>query len=138
MMLAWDLLVALVVGILLVGVFTAVFGRPRAWAVDDGPAWAGILAFFAIIFLTAWAGGRWVRPFGPPLFGVIWLPYLIMGLIALLLIAAAAPPPPRARGRSAAPPPLEADAATVGAGLSLFFWVILAVLLVVILAGYAV
>jgi hypothetical protein len=123
-----DFLFALAVGLLLTALFGAVF-RTRG----PGAAW---WTFLLIVFLAAWAGGLWVRPFGPPLFGVTWLPFLLMGLFFALLLAAAIPVrPPRTRAEAIAQ--ARAEEATVTA-IGVFFWILLIGLLVSILLGYVV
>jgi hypothetical protein len=54
-----------------------------------------LFLFFIIIFLAAWAGGIWLDPFGPFLWGVPWLPFLFAGLIFSFILAAVSVPPPR-------------------------------------------
>jgi hypothetical protein len=44
-----------------------------------------------IIFLTTWAGGIWVRPFGPSFRGIYWLPFLFIGIIIVLILAVSYP-----------------------------------------------
>ncbi len=44
--------------------------------------------FFLLIFLAAWAGGVWVTPVGPPVWGVYWLPFVIVALLFTFLLAA--------------------------------------------------
>ncbi len=73
-------LFAALVAVLLTAIFAAGF-RIR------GP-WANAAAFFTILLLATWAGGIWHTPFGPPLWGVYWLPFLIVGLIFALMLAA--------------------------------------------------
>lgn len=51
----------------------------------------GFFFFFLIIFLITLAGGLWVKPFGPTLFGVFWLPIIIVGLLAGLILYQSAP-----------------------------------------------
>jgi hypothetical protein len=51
-----------------------------------------MLTFLLIILLASWAGGIWISPFGPILWGATWLPFLLSGLIVALVFAAAASP----------------------------------------------
>lgn len=53
-----------------------------------GP-WASFFIFFMLIFLISWAGGVWLTPMGPPLWGAYWLSFLLVGLMGALLLAAA-------------------------------------------------
>jgi hypothetical protein len=46
-----------------------------------------LIWIFLIIFLTTWAGGIWVRPFGPSFRGIYWLPFLWIGIITVLILA---------------------------------------------------
>jgi hypothetical protein len=60
----------------------------------------GVVYLFLIIFLATWAGGAWIRPFGPPIGHVHWLGFLIIGLFVALLLALFLPQrPPRGRRR---------------------------------------
>lgn len=45
---------------------------------------------FLIIFFITWAGGVWIKPFGPSFHGIYWLPFTLSGVIASLLIATTA------------------------------------------------
>jgi len=46
-----------------------------------------LIWLFLLIFLAIWAGGVWIRPFGPTLWGLHWLVFVLAGLmISLLLI----------------------------------------------------
>ena len=90
----------------------------------------GIFFFFGLVFLATWAGGVWVVPGGPFLWGVSWLGFLLVGLITALVLAAALPPR-RRRLREE-----EVEGAPVEATLGGFFYLAMAALLVVILAFY--
>lgn len=119
-----DILFAILFGALLTVVFSLGVGRRGPWA----NAWA----FFLIVFLAAWAGGTWVRPFGPSIGGVYWLPFLGAGLLIALLMAAVTPPPK--------PPGTEARREEIKTTLivevELFFWIAVLVLLTIIAARY--
>jgi hypothetical protein len=145
-----EFLIALVVALLLTVAFTAVFDA-------TGP-WSGFWAFFVITLLVAWAAGLWVRPFGSPLWGIYWAPYLTFGLIAALIVAAATPRRRSGRrglaGRRPIDPPggpgsdpagtagtarveaedlgAEDEAVAVGA----FAWALVVLLLIVVFLGY--
>jgi Ca2+/Na+ antiporter len=47
--------------------------------------------FFLFVLLATWAGGIWLRPFGPAWGEIRWLQFLIAGLLVVLLIALFAP-----------------------------------------------
>ena len=89
-----------------------------------------------------WAIGLWVRPVGPAVWGVSWLPYLFFGIILALLKAATAPtrghdrPPDRVhtsdrRGVDE----VSAEGGTAVAG-GVVVWAALIVLAVAIAVGY--
>jgi hypothetical protein len=49
-------------------------------------------------FLVTWAGGVWIRPFGPTIGGIPWLPFLLAGVVFVLILGLSAPRlPPRNR-----------------------------------------
>ncbi len=125
-----DLLFAIVIGLLLVLLFSAPF-RGR---MPLGSFWL----FLLIVFLVTWAGGLWIEPFGPTLFNVAWAPFLIVGVFVTLLLLAAAVPanPPRTPGE-AVEQAREAEAAgAVLAGLTAFFWIFIVVSLIAIVLAY--
>jgi hypothetical protein len=125
-MILLNVLFALIVTLSLSLIFVGIF-RNR------GP-WANLLIFFAILFLATWAGGLWILPFGPMLFGVHWLPFLLAGLIFALVLTAATPIR-RPRSRSEAIEQARAEE-SAGTAMNTFLWVLLAALIVLVLLGY--
>jgi hypothetical protein len=76
---------------LIVCVLFALVTRSRTRRI--GFAW-----YFLFVLLATWAGGVWIRPFGPALADIRWLQFLVVGLLAVLLAALFAPlKPPRGR-----------------------------------------
>ncbi len=98
--------------------------------------WPGFLLFFLIVFLFTWAGGVWVTPFGPQYAGVHWLPFLIVALVIAFLIAAAIPPSYTRPRTSESEDLRTARAREVSHFLGIFFWILVAVLLVALLVRY--
>jgi hypothetical protein len=89
-MIFMEFLIAFIFALILSAGFVLVLHR-------SGPR-SGFFWFFLLVFLATWAGGIWLSPFGPNLWGVYWLPFLGVGLVAVLLLAAFAPRrPPRNR-----------------------------------------
>ena len=124
-----DLILALVVAMVFSTIIFTV-GRTA-----PGPA-TGFLFFVLILFLTTWAGGIWMPPMGPVLWGASWLNFLLVGLVVFLILMAVTPPRP---SRVAPPPEGEGVSGTelaVTATFSVFFWVLAVILLVVILIRY--
>jgi hypothetical protein len=120
----YDLLLALAVGFLLANLFAFALRR-------TGP-WESYFIFFVVIVLAAWAGGRWIRPAGPRIFNVYWVPFLATGLVVAVLLVAASTPRPRTQQTR------EAKEARVIAALGTFFWVMVLFLSAAIVAGYLV
>ncbi|MBL7174896.1 MAG: hypothetical protein ISS66_03620 [Desulfobacteraceae bacterium] len=89
-MIVLELLVAFIVALVLSGLF-ALTTRRRDQRI--GFPW-----FFLIVFLVTWAGGIGVKPFGPSLFGISWIPFVLVGFIFILILAASTPRrPPKSR-----------------------------------------
>jgi len=131
-----DLLIALLIALLLTWFFSVVLG-------STGP-WSGFWVFFLVVLMFSWAMALWVRPMGPALWGVYWLPYLVFGGLIALLIAAAAPAGerprrsgPRGRGTDAATSE-QIEAASTVVAVGTFVWIALALLLAIIAIGYLV
>jgi hypothetical protein len=98
----------------------------------------GLIWLFLIIFLTTWAGGIWLKPFGPMLWGVHFLTFLLAGLIIVLFLIIAIPRK-APRGRRETLDMLErieqekALEKVTFLTLSLFFWILLALLVTAII-----
>lgn len=120
-------LVAFVLSIVLVSALG--WGLPGR----DAP-WASVLLLFFVLFLAAWAGGLWVRPIGPTLWGVHWLGFLLVGLIIAVVMAAATPRRKTPAGGGSAQAATEVEEEQVAFGT--FIWLLLVVLTVAILARY--
>jgi hypothetical protein len=124
-----DFLFAFVIGLFLVLLFSALFRNRTPW----GSFWL----FLLIVVLITWAGGIWVDPFGPTLFEVAWLPFLLIGVFVIILLAATVPARPPATRVEAIEQAREAEAAgSVLAGLTIFFWIVIVFSLVAILLAY--
>ena len=90
-----DLILALIIALILTSLLVPLgrFHSPRTGE-------RGLIGFVFILFLLfvfTWAGGLWVAPFGPVIFGVTWMPFVLAGLILALILAAVLPrrEPPR-------------------------------------------
>lgn len=114
---------ALVVAILLAAVFSLFLDR-------RGP-WGGVVWFFLLIFLAAWAAGTWVTPVGPVWMGVSWVPFFIGALAVALLLAALSEPRPRTAAAEARTDVEAEEAQAVG----FFFWLLILLLVVLIVLG---
>jgi len=132
-MLTLELFFALIVASVLSVLFLLV---TRGEVRRTGFSW-----FFLIIFLGTWAGGVWVRPFGPLMWGISWLPFILSGLIFVLILAISAPRrTPRSRHETLRmleriEREKELHQSTY-ITLSSFFWILLFVLTILIITRY--
>jgi len=121
-----DLLVVLAIALLLTTIFSVGLGNAGPW-----DSW---LLFFVIVFLATWVGALWVRPVGPPLWGVYWLPALLVGLVFALVLAAAVPS--RTPGMARRPEEREPVERQTALAVSVFLWLLLIGLLITVILGY--
>lgn len=83
-----------------------------------------------ILFLATWAGGVWLVPVGPRLWGVAWGSFVVVGLVVALVIVAVTSVDER--------PALEGEPSPVRARIVDLLSLLLLVLLVLaIVAAYA-
>ncbi|MFP4016245.1 MAG: hypothetical protein ACLFUI_04355 [Halanaerobiales bacterium] len=115
-----ELLFAIVIALLLAGLFG--IGLRHG---DRDFLW-----FFLIMILFIWAGGVWITPVGPLLWGVPWLSFLLVGLFFMLLFVAVIPENRYRRKRSET---AEREAVFI---VDIFFWVMIIGLSIAILAYY--
>jgi hypothetical protein len=87
-MLFSGFIVAFVVALALSTLFVALFGSGRP---ADGSIWAGFMLFFLVVWLATWGIGSWMTPYGPLMYGVPWLSFLLIGLLVALVAAASLP-----------------------------------------------
>ncbi len=129
-----EFLIALVIATVLSTAF-ALATRRRGRR--TGFAW-----FFLFILTATWAGGIWIRPFGPAWGEIRWLPFLVFGLIITFLVSLVAPQRPPS-GRQETLEKLEQIAREkelekiTYITLGVFFWVVFSILILVIVARYA-
>jgi hypothetical protein len=128
-----ELIIALGVALILSAMF--------AWATQRAGRRTGLIWIFLLMFFATWAGGAWLKPFGPTLWGVHWLSFLTIGIIVALVLAVLTPQRgPRGRHetldmleRIEQEKELEKIAYIT---LSVFFWILLAVLALVLVIRY--
>lgn len=116
-----EILLAVIIALLFSVLLVTVAGIERPGRPGLGP---GLFFFFILLFALTWAGGIWLAPFGPALWGVYWIPFLVVGLFVALLIAVLLP---RRRPRTPVEAQEEAkERAEAEGALSFFFWVLIA------------
>ena len=94
-----------------------------------GP-WASTRALFLVLFLSTWAGGVWMAPFGPTVRNLYWLPFLLIAVLTAVLIAAIEPPRDRTRTEV-----VERER-ELEMGLGVFFWILVGALVLAVVLRY--
>jgi len=136
-----EALVALLFAIFIAVIFAGLAGA--AWWGDRRGEWGGGWLWLLVLFLAIWAIGIWVEPAGPLVFGVAWLPFLIIALFVGLMIAAVADAEPRwsrrvtavEEGRVGPTEVTEAEAAEARR-ISIFFWILFLGLILAVVFAY--
>ena len=85
-------------------------------------AFADLLGFFFVVFLATWAGGLWIQPVGPAMWGVSFTVFIVVGTLVALILAASLPTP---RHRKEHPPPTGSaiDEIHQESFLNVFLWI---------------
>ena len=98
-------------------------------------AFAELLGFFFIVFLATWAGGLWIEPVGPAMWGVSLTVFVMVGTIVALIMAASLPTP---RHRKQHPPPTGGaiDEIHQESFASVFLWVTILTLVAAIVLRF--
>jgi K+ transporter len=94
---------------------------------STGP-WENFWIFLLILTLAGLAAGFWIAPVGPVMWGIAWVPILIVIIIFALLLGAASPRQQErtvTNSENGEPAPQDRKAATIGA----LFWILLIFLL---------
>lgn len=129
-----DLVIAFAVALVLAFILVWVFGWRRPGA--EGAAAAATIWFVLILLLTAtWAGGVWLRPVTDVTWAADWVGFVFVGIVFALLLLAIAPPAPRELSPREAEIQAETEL-TAAAGITVFLWVLLALLVIAIIANY--
>lgn len=93
---------------------------------------------FLVIFLGIWAAGLWIRPVGPVVYGVAWVPLFFVGMLITALLASFAPAANDEEDiaidqEKAKKKEREKNAGAVG----LIFWLFILITIISIVLGYA-
>lgn len=125
-----EFALAVAFALMLSFLFVLVVGRAPA-ATRSSPL--PFVWLFVILLFTVWAGGLWIGPAGPLVFGVAWLPFLLVGLVVALVIAAATE---SAQRRDASSTPGEERTSPLLAAFGVVSLVLLIGLAVAVLVAY--
>jgi hypothetical protein len=98
-------------------------------------AWSSALAFFLIVFLSAWAASRWLGSTGPVVLGIYWVPIVFVALVAAALLAGRHTQRERQRDGPAAEVRQEKAHELA---FNAVFWIVVLGLIAIILLGYLV
>jgi ABC-type branched-subunit amino acid transport system permease subunit len=123
-----DIIFSLVLSLIIAIVFALGFKH-------RGP-WGTILAFFLLIFLAVWAASIWVSPVGPLLMGYSIIPVAIVGIVFALIVVAASHPDNLQTMKTNKVPDASADEKPSFNTYSVYFWLVMTVLVLVIVFGY--
>jgi hypothetical protein len=133
-MLQIDILFAFLVAAVLACWFVPLSAPQREH--DGSSAASALLFFFLILFFATWAGGIWIAPVGPMLWGAYWVPFLIVGLfVALILLVVTEPSRRRGKVRRQHAH-TEAHVVEAITAFGVLFWMLIAALSAVIFVGY--
>lgn len=122
-MFIWQIVFALIVAAVLTLLFALILRRTDKALL--------LLGVFLILFLGGWAAALWVKPFGPIIYDVYILPVLFIGVIFLLLLILLEPQRRPINIREEIQQ--EEKEVEVIKVFSIFFWLLLIVLLISIL-----
>jgi len=100
-----------------------------------GP-WNNLVLFFIVVFLSTWAGGIWLYPFGPYLWGIPWLPFLLAAFFITVLLIAVIPPPEGTTVELVDQKKKEAEKKMINKSFSAFFVIVIIALVVAIIGRY--
>lgn len=105
-----------VVELAIVLIVTLVVGFLFAFLLRRTGPWPRLIWFFILLFLGTWAVGVWARPFGPAIWGVDWVPFVVGAMVIAMFLAAVSPVPVVNAGER-----VEA----ILTGITVFFWFLL-------------
>ncbi len=113
-------------------IISLLFIGPLGWRrTEEDTLWSSALFLFVLTLGFVWLAAIWVRPIGPTIAGIAWIPLIVAGLLVALVLAVATPGRPRPRGAL----PSTEEPPSAGA-LGAFFWVLALVVILALVAGY--
>ena len=83
-----EFVFAFVISMLCAAVLLSVTARTGWRARPAGMAPLGVFSLLLLVFLATWAGGIWLVPFGPKLWGVAWATFVVVALFVVMLVGA--------------------------------------------------
>lgn len=131
-------------GILSVVLFAILISALFYYALKVRGPWGNFWVFFLILVLSIWAASLWIRPIGPTIYGVSWVPLFFIGLLIAILLAAIPTSQTRPQEKIEQKRPVDEskmkksrDLDRSEVSLGWVFWLFVAILLIIIIVGYA-
>lgn len=121
------ILAAIGIALFLSLVFSSSFTRRNASG--------GIISFFLLVFMAAWASQLWVRPMGPVTQGIAWIPLVFVSSLVAFLLAFSASAVSTTESTDSTPNPGTRPGNFLSA-IGFIFWIIVVLFLAVIVLGY--
>jgi len=122
-----DFAAALLIALLLTSIFGGVLRKHRFGS--------ALIFFFVVLLFGTWAGGVWVAPVGPLLWGVAWISFVFVGLFFALLLTALMPPTEERTETQQAPAQRKREAVAFEF-FGIFFWIAIVCLIIAIITHY--
>lgn len=128
----------LLVTILISTIFFYVFNK-------KGP-WGSFRTFFIVILLCVWIASLWVQPIGPHFYGIAWITLSIVGLLAALILAAVPQSVHKKEPKIMNIKEVDLNSESERryqsfnrktATISGIFWILMIILLIIVILGYA-
>ncbi len=132
-MILLDLIFALIFTVLAVAIVIVIFGGGYWY---PGRTLGGLMFLFMVLFLAIWAGGIWLEPFGPRLWGGYWAPFIFIAIILILLLGATIPSQ-KLKARYESEAGVRKEEEPVASVFGIFFWILSIVLIITIILRYA-
>jgi hypothetical protein len=101
---------------------------------SNGPAWDAAIFVLLILYPALWVARVWLKPAGPAVLGVHWVPLIVTGLIVAAIIGAAGPR--RRKTPEIVIGPTAPSESPVRRSFGFFFWALMLFFLGALIAGY--
>lgn len=128
-----EIIAVLILALLITALFS--FGLRT-----KGP-WGNFWTFFLVLVCGIWIVAIWAEPVGPVWYGAAWIDFIFVGVLLALILAAATPPshpnsirPTMNRTKMEEYDEESTEPDTISA-IGAFFWIMLLIFLIAIVAG---
>ncbi|NIO33164.1 MAG: hypothetical protein GTN75_15415 [Gemmatimonadetes bacterium] len=131
-MVVGQVLIILAIAVLV----TALLVGPLGWRrFQTGPVWDAAIFVLLMLYPALWVAKLWVRPVGPVLLGVHWVPLVFVGLIVAFIIGGTFPGR-RRRRKEIVIGPDEPAWRVARKPFGFFFWFLMLLYLSALIAGH--